>query len=590
MDAHQISRSKTLMRMGHKPDDTDEEKKTIKSFSTRDLGEQQEVLDPQGDRESKAVKDLGDLMDRRFSPSSSIGSGARETLLSPTGSSQPVPVAPDSGKSKGGMFMRRSNTLREYIRSPSFLSKGSSGSAGTEDAGKSKDKDRKYAPPIVTRGLDAFGRNPGGQDMGRSASDPSFVRPPEIGPRTAPVDGYRGQLQHGGGALTGGAASDGRLSAMDSTKKLSPLRPKRPDGRYNTSAEVHTRGEQDVPPPIQRSLSAVPSLTDTREPSASFRSAPVSMHDGTDRGLTPHKDDASVYSHATGVTGKYPNGAVGPAFVFEEEETKKSVGKSKSRAEVRMTELYEGYYASADSKDDDEDGGSIPIPPVPVISNRSYKDDYKRPTQGQSDRPNPTVLMHSLENLRIQQREKPDTRLSPASSQDSPIVTIPVFSPYDHGGHSLTKKPTLLTPASGSGNDFRRQPTFRRSPLNSSSFEDGELIDVDMQSIRVKVSETNHVSRVRVLGVLTSLSTLRLQIRYNDDIRAVVISSQIDLREFRTLLCDKFEIPDRFKLRFRDEEGDQVSLKDDGDWDAALDCARVVAAGRPEGRLDVWLL
>jgi hypothetical protein len=314
------------------------------------------------------------------------------------------------------------------------------------------------------------------------------------------------------------------------------------------------------------------------------------MYDGTDRGLTPHKDDASVYSHATGVTGKYSNGAVGPAFVFEEEEIKKPAGKSKSRKEVRMTELYEGYYASADSKDDDEDGGSIPIPPVPVISNRSYKDDYKRPNQGQSDRPNPTVLMHSLENLRIQQREKPDTRLSPASSQDSPIVTIPVFSPCDHGGHSLTKKPTLLTPASGSGNDFRRQPTYRRSPLNSSSFEDGELIDVDMQSIRVKVSETNHVSRVRVLGVLTCLSALRLQIRYNDDIRAVVISSQIDLREFRTLLCDKFEIPDRFKLRFRDEEGDQVSLKDDGDWDAALDCARVAAAGRPEGRLDVWLL
>ena len=79
------------------------------------------------------------------------------------------------------------------------------------------------------------------------------------------------------------------------------------------------------------------------------------------------------------------------------------------------------------------------------------------------------------------------------------------------------------------------------------------------------------------------------QIRYNDDIRAVVISSQVNLYEFRNLLCDKFEIPDAFKLRFRDEEGDQVSLKDDGDWDAALDYARVTAAGRPEGRLDVWL-
>jgi len=47
---------------------------------------------------------------------------------------------------------------------------------------------------------------------------------------------------------------------------------------------------------------------------------------------------------------------------------------------------------------------------------------------------------------------------------------------------------------------------------------------------------------------------------------------------------------DNFRLRFRDEEKDQVSLKDGGDWEAALDCAKFAAAGRQEGKLEVWIL
>lgn len=501
MDAHQISRSKTLMRMGHRPDDADGENKTIKSFSTRDLGgeaEGQEVLGPETEDKSRAVKDLGELMDRRFSPSSSLGSGSKETLLSPPGISQPVPVASDEKKSKGGGFMKRSNTLRELMRSPSFLSKSSSGSSSTADSGKGKDKDKRHAPPIVTRGLDSIERNSVGTDMGRSASEPSFAKPAEMGPRTAPADGYRGQLQYGGPSTggPGGPAKDERFSTLGTHKQLSPLRPKRPGSneRYNTSAEVFTRvsASLDVPAPMQRSASAVQTAKDAAQHTASFRSAPVTGQLGHDRiPVAPAHDDASVYSQAT---GKYPIGAVGPAFVFEEEESAKtSPGKGRARAEVRMTELYDGYYGSADSNRDDDDHASVPIPPVPSFNNARLKQsENKRPPQGQVERPNPTVLMHNLEGLRLQQQEKsgsPVLRPSPASSiQESPIVTIP--QSYEHGGISLTKKPNLLTPqGTGSGNDFRRQPTFRRSPLNSSNFDDGELIDMEMQSIRVKVSE-----------------------------------------------------------------------------------------------------
>jgi neutrophil factor 2 len=41
-------------------------------------------------------------------------------------------------------------------------------------------------------------------------------------------------------------------------------------------------------------------------------------------------------------------------------------------------------------------------------------------------------------------------------------------------------------------------------------------------------------------------------------------------------------------LKFRDEEGGMVSLRDESDYDLAIETARESAHGKPEGKLAVW--
>ena len=43
-------------------------------------------------------------------------------------------------------------------------------------------------------------------------------------------------------------------------------------------------------------------------------------------------------------------------------------------------------------------------------------------------------------------------------------------------------------------------------------------------------------------------------------------------------------------LKFKDEDGERVSLLDASDFDLALETARASAKGKPEGKLELWCL
>jgi PB1 domain len=41
-------------------------------------------------------------------------------------------------------------------------------------------------------------------------------------------------------------------------------------------------------------------------------------------------------------------------------------------------------------------------------------------------------------------------------------------------------------------------------------------------------------------------------------------------------------------FKFKDEDGTHVSLRDDSDYDLAIETARESARGKPEGKLEIW--
>ncbi|KAH9988051.1 hypothetical protein BJV77DRAFT_1061500 [Russula vinacea] len=59
--------------------------------------------------------------------------------------------------------------------------------------------------------------------------------------------------------------------------------------------------------------------------------------------------------------------------------------------------------------------------------------------------------------------------------------------------------------------------------------------------------------------------------------------------DFKQRVAAKFETsPQSIMLKFRDEDGGKVSLRDESDYELAIETARESAKGRPEGKLEVW--
>jgi hypothetical protein len=45
---------------------------------------------------------------------------------------------------------------------------------------------------------------------------------------------------------------------------------------------------------------------------------------------------------------------------------------------------------------------------------------------------------------------------------------------------------------------------------------------------------------------------------------------------------------DALTLRFIDEDGSKVSLLDESDYELAIETARNISKGRPQGKLEIW--
>ena len=85
------------------------------------------------------------------------------------------------------------------------------------------------------------------------------------------------------------------------------------------------------------------------------------------------------------------------------------------------------------------------------------------------------------------------------------------------------------------------------------------------------------------------LTKIRVKIHFEGDVRGMALVPETPFAEFRQRVADKFEMSSQsIMLKFRDEDGGQVSLRDESDYDMAIETARESAKGKPEGKLEVW--
>ncbi|KAI0645325.1 hypothetical protein C8Q79DRAFT_971067 [Trametes meyenii] len=84
---------------------------------------------------------------------------------------------------------------------------------------------------------------------------------------------------------------------------------------------------------------------------------------------------------------------------------------------------------------------------------------------------------------------------------------------------------------------------------------------------------------------------IRVKLYYREDVRGMALLPETPYEEFLDMVQRKFGVvPGALGMKFKDEDGGKVTLRDEMDYELAIETARHNAKGRPEGRLEVWCM
>jgi len=85
------------------------------------------------------------------------------------------------------------------------------------------------------------------------------------------------------------------------------------------------------------------------------------------------------------------------------------------------------------------------------------------------------------------------------------------------------------------------------------------------------------------------MANIRIKLHYQGDVRGMTIPPTTSFNEFVERVTTKFGTSLMgLGMKFTDEEGTKISLRDEGDFELAIETARENAEGRSEGKIEVW--
>ncbi|KAJ7730535.1 hypothetical protein B0H16DRAFT_1773831 [Mycena metata] len=79
------------------------------------------------------------------------------------------------------------------------------------------------------------------------------------------------------------------------------------------------------------------------------------------------------------------------------------------------------------------------------------------------------------------------------------------------------------------------------------------------------------------------------RLHYDDDLRGMWLKPETSFEEFMDRVTTKFDKEiNSLTLEFKDAAGRKMSLRDESDWEIAIETAREGAKGKPEEKLVIW--
>jgi neutrophil factor 2 len=89
--------------------------------------------------------------------------------------------------------------------------------------------------------------------------------------------------------------------------------------------------------------------------------------------------------------------------------------------------------------------------------------------------------------------------------------------------------------------------------------------------------------------VVSLTNNIFSQLHYQGDVRGMALTPEMAFDEFMERVTTKFgKEPNGLGLKFKDEDGGKVTLRDESDYELAIETARESAKGKPEGKLEIW--
>lgn len=243
----------------------------------------------------------------------------------------------------------------------------------------------------------------------------------------------------------------------------------------------------------------------------------------------------------TQITASRPSARVqigGPALSAREPESANALRPTRGAPDVpaeRMTDFYDEYLDSYDDRD---------LPPVPAL---------QPAPQGTADRTANWARQNPV------QYPPPSSGISRSGSRHSPNSQ---FSPSSFTGTASTRRRLTRRGTGRTATSRINSPYEEEEGYESGEYDDGP---VEMNLIRVKL-------------------------HYQDEIRGMTLSPTNSWSDFRDKLTIKFNRGfNGLGLKFKDEDGGMITMRDDSDYELAIETAREISNGKAEGKLEIWV-
>ncbi|KAI0090555.1 hypothetical protein BDY19DRAFT_935808 [Irpex rosettiformis] len=199
-------------------------------------------------------------------------------------------------------------------------------------------------------------------------------------------------------------------------------------------------------------------------------------------------------------------------------------GSGSGRNDARLTDFYDDYPDSYGGED------APPVPPMPM--QQSQRSPGDRVANWAKNNANP---------------------LPPQGMMRSRSVAPSSYAPSSVGG-------------------TMRRKMSRRAPTRSTYYEEEEgYVSGDYDDAPFEMTK------------------IRVKIHYQDDVRGMALDASLNFEEFIDRITAKFgkSFTD-LGMKFKDEDGGKVTLRDESDYELAIETAKESAKGKPEGKLEVW--